>query len=467
MLFSSISFIYYFLPIVLLAYFIVPFRYKNAVLLISSLVFYFFGEPKYTIILVLSTLVDYSHSLVIEKYRGTSKAKIALISSIVINLGMLGFFKYADFFMLNSNTLFGTDFSPFNIALPIGISFFTFQTMSYTIDVYRNQVPAQRNLWQLGTYVTLFPQLVAGPIVRYKTVAEELIARTHSFEIFSSGVNRFVLGLAKKVLLANQLGELSILSQSTQSPSVLFLWLGALAFALQIYFDFSGYSDMAIGLGRMFGFHFLENFNYPYISKSVTEFWTRWHISLGTWFKDYVYIPMGGNRVSPLLWYRNILFVWLITGFWHGASWNFVLWGLYFAIILVLEKKFLSKLLKRTPDFIRHCYVTFAIVISFVIFNHDSLSEVLTALNGLFGLSGLPLFTLETSYYLQSYLVIILISVICATPLLKIGYEKLMTSNLYQKISTFVEPLGMLLLLLVVTGYLVDASFNPFLYFRF
>lgn len=467
MLFSSISFIYYYLPMVLLAYFLVPFRFKNAVLLISSLVFYFLGEPKYTILLVISTLVDYSHSLVIEKYRGTSKAKIALISSIVINLGMLGFFKYADFFMLNSNMLFGTDFSPLHIALPIGISFFTFQTMSYTIDVYRNQVPAQRNLWQLGTYVTLFPQLVAGPIVRYKTVAEELIARTHSFEIFSSGVNRFVLGLAKKVLLANQLGELSVLSQSTESPSVLFLWLGALAFALQIYFDFSGYSDMAIGLGRMFGFHFLENFNYPYISKSVTEFWTRWHISLGTWFKDYVYIPMGGNRVSPLLWYRNILFVWLITGFWHGASWNFVLWGLYFAIILVLEKQFLSKLLKKTPDFMRHCYVTFAIVISFVIFNHDSVSGVLTALNGLFGLSGLPLFTLETIYYLQSYLIILGIAMICATPLLKVCYKHLMKSTIYQKLSVPLEPLGIIILLLVVTGYLVDASFNPFLYFRF
>lgn len=467
MLFSSISFIYYFLPLVLLVYFLVPYKFKNGVLLISSLGFYFLGEPKYSILLILSTLVDYTHSLMIEKHRGTPKAKLALISSIVINLGMLGFFKYADFFMLNANSLFGTSFTPLNIPLPIGISFFTFQTMSYTIDVYQNQVPAQRNLWRLGTYVTLFPQLVAGPIVRYKTVAAELTARTHSFENFASGVNRFVIGLAKKVLLANQLGELSLLSQSTQSPSVLFLWLGAVAFALQIYFDFSGYSDMAIGLGRIFGFHFLENFNYPYISKSVTEFWTRWHISLGTWFKDYVYIPMGGNRVSPLLWYRNILFVWFITGFWHGASWNFVLWGLYFALILVLEKHGIAKWLKGAPSLIRHSYVIFLIVISFVIFNNNSVPEVLTALNGLFGFSGIPVITAETLYYFQSYFVILGLAIICATPLLKIIYEHLTLSALYQRISTAFEPLSILLLLLVVTAYLVDASFNPFLYFRF
>lgn len=467
MLFSSISFIYYFLPLVFLIYFLSPNKYKNIVLLASSLLFYIFGEPIYTSILIFSTIVDYIHSMVIEKHRGKIQAKIALVSSIVINVSVLGFFKYYDFLIENVNILFQSEFSTLGLSLPIGISFFTFQTMSYTIDVYRGEAKAQKSIFGIGTYITLFPQLIAGPIVRYKTISEEISNRVHSFDNFAYGVKRFVIGMCKKVLLANTLGELSVIAISADSKSVLFYWIGAVAFSLQIYFDFSGYSDMAIGLGRIFGFHFLENFNYPYVSKSISEFWARWHISLGSWFKDYVYIPLGGNRGSKAIWFRNIFIVWLLTGLWHGASWNFVVWGLYFGIILVVEKLYFKNVLLKLPALLQHIYVISVIVISFVIFNNESISDVLTYLKGMFALLDIPVINAESIYYFKSYFRIFIISIIAATPIPKLCYLKLIENVTLDRVINIAEPIGYIALMLIITGYLVDASFNPFLYFRF
>ncbi len=463
MLFSSISFLYYFLPILLLIYFAVPNKFKNTVLLVGSMLFYFYGEPKYVFLLLFSSIVDYTNSLIIDKYRDTKIAKAALTSSIVVNLSLLGFFKYSDFFISNVNGLFGANIGLLRLALPIGISFYTFQTMSYTIDVYRGDVKPQKNIFDFATYVSLFPQLIAGPIVRYQTIAEEIDHRTHSIDDFAYGAKRFIIGLSKKVLIANSLGELNVLSMSTKQNSVLFYWVGAIAFALQIYFDFSGYSDMAIGLGRIFGFHFLENFNYPYISKSITEFWNRWHMSLGSWFKDYVYIPLGGNRVSKAKWYRNIFIVWFLTGFWHGASWNFIAWGLYFGLLLVLEKMFLKRFLDKIPAFFNHAYVLFIVLISFVIFNMDNMSDILIYVQGMFGFLDIPAWNVESVYYLKSYAVTLVMAVIGATPLIK----NIFTKHNSNKVGTFLEPIAYVFLLLITTGYLVDSSFNPFLYFRF
>lgn len=467
MLFSSISFIYYFLPTVFLLYFAVPNKYKNLVLLICSLSFYFLGEPKYTVILVFSTVVDYVHSIVIDKNRGKKAAKVALASSIVINLSILGFFKYSDFFLENINFIFSTNYKLLNLTLPIGISFFTFQTMSYTIDVYRNEAKIQKNPLELATYISLFPQLIAGPIVRYKTVAEEINSRKHTYDLFAYGVKRFVIGLGKKVLIANQLGELHQIAINSSSPSVLFYWMGAVAFSLQIYFDFSGYSDMAIGLGRIFGFHFLENFNYPYISKSISEFWTRWHMSLGTWFKDYLYIPLGGNKVSKYKWLRNIFIVWFLTGFWHGASWNFVLWGLYFGIIIASEKLFFKNILTKIPSAFRHFYVLFVIVISFVIFNNENLSGMFDYFRGMFGFLDIPSINTESLYYLKSYSVVFIISIIGSTPLIRNFFASGYENKIINKIMNVSEPIYLIIIMIITTGYLVDSSFNPFLYFRF
>ncbi|HHX62548.1 MAG TPA: MBOAT family protein, partial [Epulopiscium sp.] len=359
--------------------------------------------------------------------------------------------------------LFGTNIGLLRLALPIGISFYTFQTMSYTIDVYRGEVKPQKNPFDFATYVALFPQLIAGPIVRYKTIAEEIEKRTHSIDKVAYGAKRFVIGLSKKVLIANSLGELNMIAISTKQNSVLFYWIGAVAFALQIYFDFSGYSDMAIGLGRIFAFHFLENFNYPYISKSITEFWNRWHMSLGTWFKDYLYIPLGGNRGSKAKWFRNIFIVWFLTGFWHGASWNFIVWGLYFGVILVLEKMFLKKLFGKIPALFSHIYVLFIVLISFVIFNSDSMSGISIYMKGMFGFLKIPTWNTESVYYLKSYAVTIIMAVIGATPVIKNMFSKYKEN----KMGTFLEPIVYVFLLLITTGYLVDSSFNPFLYFRF
>lgn len=467
MLFSSVTFLYVFLPIVLLLYFLVPKRLKNHVLLLSSLVFYFFGEPVYTLLLLFSSLSDYAHSLLIEKHRGTKKAKLALISSVAINLAMLGFFKYADFFIETVNTLFNSCLPITKVPLPIGISFFTFQTMSYTIDVYRGRAHAEKSLLTLATYVCLFPQLIAGPIVRYTDISAQLHERESTLDGLYLGVRRFVFGLAKKVLIANAMGELCAIFRDSADKSVGFYWVYALAFTLQIYFDFSGYSDMAIGLGGIFGFRFPENFNYPFISRSITEFWRRWHMTLGGWFRDYLYIPLGGNRVSKARWYLNIAIVWAATGLWHGAAWNFVIWGLLFGILLILEKEKLLEGLKRAGRILPHVYVMLIVIISFVIFNADGLQGVKEDLARLFGAAGLPGWSAETGYYLKSYAVLLALAIIGSTPLPKMLWTRFAERPLGSKLAAVFEPLSVAALMAFVTAYLVDGSFNPFLYFRF
>ena len=467
MLFPSISFLYYFLPFVLIMYFLVSAKYKNAVLLIASLFFYFYGEPKYLLLLVLASISGYLHGLWINKLRRGRYAVIPLISSIVVGLSGLLYFKYTNFFIANINSLFGSNIALLKLVLPIGISFYTFQILSYTIDVYRNEIAVQTKLLDFMTYVSLFPQLIAGPIVRYATVEQELNKRNHSLEKIAYGINRFIIGLAKKVVIANTLGELGNIFLHLDEKTVLFYWIFAMAFMLQIYFDFSGYSDMAFGLGRIFGFHFLENFNYPFVAKNMAEFWRRWHISLGTWFRNYIYISLGGNRVSTLKWIRNVFIVWFLTGFWHGAQWNFVVWGLYFALFLVLEKMLLNQILERLPVFLRHFYLLFFVLISFVIFNADSLAESLNNLKGMFGLLKIPLSNDETIYYLKSYLLVFFLAIVSATPLIKKLMGKLLSWNWSKAVIDTARPFMQIVVLLIITGYLVDSSFNPFLYFRF
>lgn len=467
MVFASISFLFYFLPICILIYFLSPNKLKNAVLLAFSLLFYYFGEQLYVIILLISTILDYTCSLCIERFRGTKKAKIFLIISIVGNLGMLGFFKYYDFFVSNINSFIGISIPLLKVALPIGISFYTFQTMSYTIDVYRGEVPAQKNFLTLFTYVSLFPQLIAGPIVRYQTVEQELENRTHSFDMFGQGVSRFVVGLAKKVVLANQLGLLVEEFRKIPEKTVVFYWLYAIAFTLQIYFDFSGYSDMAIGLGKIFGFNFLENFNYPFISKSVSEFWRRWHMSLGTWFRDYLYIPLGGNRVGYKKWLRNTLVVWLLTGLWHGADWPFVFWGLFVFVFILIERTFLLKVFEKLPSVVSRIYFLIVIITSMVIFNGNGISGSLGDVAAMFGFGGLKFVNSDTIYYLTSNVVLIIIAVIASTPLMKTVIEKLKTKAYGIRFTDIAEPVSCFVLLILSVAYLVDGSFNPFLYFRF
>ena len=466
MLFSSIPFLYYFLPCVLILYFVVPKCLKNTVLLLSSLVFYAWGEPKYVLLMAVSITLGYVFGLLIEIWRGTKLSKLFLILSIVTSLGLLGYFKYADFFIANFNAATGLSVPLLKIALPIGISFYTFQILSYTVDVYRGEVKAQRNYISLAVYVALFPQLIAGPIVRYSDIAAQLESRTHSFSNVGLGTRRFILGLAKKVLIANALGELCDIFKESNDKSVLFFWLYAIAFTLHIYFDFSGYSDMAIGLGKIFGFDFLENFDYPYISGSITEFWRRWHMSLGSWFRDYVYIPLGGNRVSKARWFLNIFIVWMLTGFWHGAAWNFIVWGLFFAILLIIEKLWLLKPLKKSKV-LSHIYVMFFVIISFVIFNAADMKEAFSYIGGMFGAGGIPFISEEWLYYLRSYGVVLIVAIIGATPLVKKLVLSVKKKSTGEKIMNIAEPIMLVALLLVITAYLVDGSFNPFLYFRF
>ena len=467
MLFSSIPFIYYFLPIVIALYFTMPRRARNVIILIFSLIFYFYGERAYVLLLLFSSATDYIIGLVVEKHRGTNTAKIALAISICTNLLILGYFKYSYFFIDNINALLGTQFPLQFINLPLGISFYTFQTMSYTVDIYRGTVKADRNPLNFAMYVTMFPQLVAGPIIRYNTVAEEIKTRIHSFDNFAAGVGRFTVGLAKKVLIANALGELSGAMLAAAEQTVLSKWLSIFAYVLQIYFDFSGYSDMAIGLGKIFGFNFLENFNYPFIADSISDFWRRWHMSMGTWFREYLYIPLGGNRVSKLKWVRNIFIVWFCTGLWHGANWNFIIWGLYFGVLLTLEKLFISKYLERAPKLVRHLYTLFFVFFSFVIFYIESLPELVSHLGSMFGAGGIPLVNTESLYYLRSYAVLIVIACIGATPLMKNLAQKITAKGVPSRINTFLEPVFYCVLLITVTGYLIDSNFNPFLYFRF
>lgn len=465
MLFSSVPFLYYFLPLVLAVYFLTPARFRNAVLLLASLIFYAWGEPKYVLLMLASILSGYGFGLLQERYRGQKGAKLVCGLSVAVSLSFLLYFKYADFFLENFNAATGLGVPLLRIALPIGISFYTFQIISYTVDVYRGE-PAQKNLIHLAAYVAMFPQLIAGPIVRYSDIAQQLEHRSHSTALAAEGVRRFLIGLGNKILIANQLGELCSVFRASDEKSVLFYWLYAVAFALHIYFDFSGYSDMAIGLGKVFGFHFLENFNYPYISASITEFWRRWHMSLGTWFRDYVYIPLGGNRVGRARQLLNILVVWMLTGFWHGAAWNFVVWGLMFAVLLIMEKLWLLKPLSKCRP-LAHLYVVFFVVISFVIFNAENMGQALSDIGGLFGAGGIPLVSAEAVYCLRSFALVLILAVLGATPLLRNGLVRLSQYPTAGKILNALEPFTLFVLLLVMTGYLVDGSFNPFLYFRF
>ena len=461
MVFSSITFLFYFLPIVLAVYYLVPNKWKNMVLLISSFVFYFYGEPIYVLLMIFSIICTYLFGLLIHHYR--KYAKLFLILFLSISVGLLVYFKYIDFIIENINLWLANKIDFIHVALPIGISFYTFQMISYVVDVYRGQAKVQKNILKLAMYVSLFPQLIAGPIVRYTTIEAQLEKREYTMQKFALGVRRFIIGLGKKVLIANILGELNSIFLSSNDTSVLFYWLYAISGMLQIYFDFSGYSDMAIGLGKMFGFEFLENFNYPYIATSITEFWRRWHISLSSWFRDYIYIPLGGNRVSKIKWLRNIMIVWLLTGLWHGAAWNFMIWGLYFGILLIIEKLFLEKYLKKLPKVLSRIYVLFLVMISFIIFNGEGVKQITQNIGGLIGLNNIPIISQESLYYFKSYFIVIIIGMIGATPILK----NIVNSQKIHRFVNVLEPLFLLFILLLSISYIIDGSFNPFLYFRF
>lgn len=467
MLFSSIPFLYTFLPCVLILYFLVPGWLKNTVLLLSSLFFYAWGEPRFVVFMVIAIVQGYVFGLLAEKFRDRPKrAKLCLWASAVVSLGLLGYCKYADFFISGFNTLTGLSLPLLHVALPIGISFYTFQILSYVIDVYRGDVTAQRNLIDLAAYVAMFPQLIAGPIVRYADIAPQLKHRTHTLADAAYGARRFILGLSKKVLLANVLYELISAYKSAANVSVLFVWLYAAAYVLHLYFDFSGYSDMAIGLGRILGFRFSENFNYPYVSTSITEFWRRWHISLGSWFRDYLYIPLGGSRRGRARQLLNIFIVWLATGLWHGAAWTFVLWGLWFAILLLLEKLVLLPILEKHRIF-GHVYTLFFVTLGFVLFDASTAAQAFSRIGAMLGAGDLPLVSAQAVYYLKSYAPLLVLGMLCATPLPKKAVALLREKKGVALALDVLEPLCVLLPLLIGTAFLVDGSFNPFLYFRF
>ncbi|MBQ8391882.1 MAG: MBOAT family protein [Clostridia bacterium] len=466
MIFSSIAFLYYFLPVTLVLYFLTPRPLKNTTLLLVSLFFYGWGEPKYVFLMIATVLLGYVFGLLIERYRSKPVSKVFLTLSVLSSLAALGYFKYADFFIANFNAVTGLSIPLLRLALPIGISFYTFQILSYSVDVYRGETEAQKNPINLAAYVALFPQLIAGPIVRYCDVALMLKKREHSFQKINEGCCRFVIGLSKKILIANTLGELCTSFTQSADLSVLYYWLYVVSYMLQIYFDFSGYSDMAIGLGKIFGFEFLENFNYPFISKSITEFWRRWHISLGSWFRDYVYIPLGGNRVKRARMLFNIFAVWFLTGFWHGAQWNFIVWGLYFGILLTLEKFFFLKKLEKHPV-IGHIYVLFAAAISFMIFSAENMGDAVSRVGGMFGIGVKSFVSAEFWFNLKNYAIVLLVACIGATPIMK----KIKNHADSKWKNTFIldafEILVPIALLVICTAYLADGSFNPFLYFRF
>ena len=476
MLFSSISFLYYFLPITLIFYLIVPKHMKNGTLLIASLIFYAWGEPKYVLLMMVSIIVGYIAGRLIETFYDKSYSKYVLAAAILIHLGCFVYFKYTDFILKNMNRCIGTEFSMLKIALPIGISFYTFQILSYEIDVYRGKVKSQKNILRLATYIAMFPQLVAGPIVRYSDIEDQLENRIgislqclirkdkEGAEDVAYGIRRFILGFGKKVLIANTLGELCEIVKVSEDLSILYFWLYAVTFTLHVYYDFSGYSDMAIGLGRIFGFHFMENFNYPYISKSVTEFWRRWHRSLGQWFRDYVYIPLGGNRCSKKRWLLNLGFVWFLTGLWHGAEWNFALWGLYFAVLLILEKLWIGKWLEKHAN-VGHVYTCLMVIVGFVLFNAANLSEAASFLGGMFGIGNYSMVSMEFNYYFKSFAVILVIAAIGATPIVS-NVAKKIEKHIGNK-TIYIEFICLIGIMLLSTASLVDGSFNPFLYFRF
>jgi alginate O-acetyltransferase complex protein AlgI len=472
MVFSNLVFLFLFLPIVIIIYFLSPTKLRNTILLLASLLFYAWGEPKYVLLMLFSVFINYLFGLFVETGKTKGQKKFALVLSVIINLGILGFFKYMNFFVANVNELFNLSIEMDPIPLPIGISFFTFQAMSYVIDVYRKDAPVQRNFFDLSLYISLFPQLIAGPIVRYNTVADQIKKRFTSFAKFSEGIHRFVLGLAKKVLIANPLGGVAdeIFALPAESLSTGTAWIGILAYTLQIYFDFSGYSDMAIGLGKMFGFDFEENFNYPYISRSISEFWRRWHISLGTWFKDYLYIPLGGNRVSTWKVYRNLLIVWTATGFWHGASWTFMAWGFYYGLIISLEKLGLEKIIHSAWRPIQHLYVVLIFMVGWVFFRADNFAYSFDYLKVMFG-GGSNHFSQETFLYLADNWTVLVLGILFSMPVypwIRKKIHRMAERSHVLKVSKDVLSIGMYLaLMVIVTMYLVNSTYNPFIYFRF
>ncbi len=467
MLFSSIPFLYYFLPLMMICYFAVPKKFKNFVLMAFSLFFYGCGEPKLLALMSVSILVGFFGGIVTQRVSENKiAAKISLYAQSAILLSFLVYYKYADFFISSFNSVTGLSVPLLKVVLPIGISFYTFQILSYCIDVYRG-ITAQKNIINFAAFVCMYPQLIAGPIVRYTDVAKELEERTHSIEKCYEGVRRFSVGLAKKILLANQLSELTNVFRASDEKSVLFYWIYAVSYMMFIYFDFSGYSDMAIGLGKIMGFNFPENFNYPYLSKSITEFWRRWHMTLGGWFRDYVYIPLGGNRVSKTRQIFNISVVWALTGLWHGAAWSFVLWGVLYAVMLIAEKLILNKVLQKVPAFLSRGYTLLVVMIGFVIFNGTDLNEALSDIVALFGFGGVPAVTFDTLYNLTSFAPVLLVSVVGCTPLVRDTAAKIRSNEKGAKVMSVLEPVGIIALVLVCTAYLVDGSFNPFLYFRF
>ena len=471
MVFSSILFLFRFLPIFFICYFVAPKRMRNLVLFLGSLIFYAWGEPVYVVLMLFSSVSDYIHGLFIEKYRGKTAAKILLISSIIINLGMLGFFKYTDFLIGTVNTVTGAGIKPLNLALPIGISFYTFQTMSYSIDVYRGNVKAQKNLLDFGVFVSMFPQLIAGPIVKYTDVAAQLKERKASLEDMAAGARRFTIGMGKKVLLANNIGQLFTMISDTPTGELTtgMAWLGILAYALQIYFDFSGYSDMAIGLGRIMGFHFPENFNYPYISTSITGFWRRWHMTLSSWFREYVYIPLGGNRKGLPRQLFNILVVWSLTGIWHGAGWNFLLWGMWFAVFLILEKIFLGKLLQKLPKIIGWFYAMIVVLFGWCFFSLEQTDKIVRFLKAMLGFGEAGFINNATLYTFSNYSILFVILAIAALPWGKKAVEwvKAKAGTVLAVVLDVAEKLFLVAILLLSIANIVDASYNPFLYFRF
>jgi len=448
-----------------MVYFVVPSALKNLVLVVASLIFYAWGEPKYVYLMIALVIIGYIAGIVIHKYRGKTLGKVTYLVSLLLCFFALGFFKYADFFIESFGRVTGISVKLLGIALPIGISFYVFQLVSYLVEVKRENVAPQKNIINMFAYVTMFPQLIAGPIVRYNQIEKQLVSRTYNLEKIRAGITRFALGLGKKVLIANQLAELCDIIKASHDKSILFMWIYGVATALYIYYDFSGYSDMAIGLGSILGFNFPENFNYPFISGSITEFWRRWHMTLGGWFRDYVYIPMGGNRVGICRLILNILTVWMLTGLWHGAATNFLLWGLLFGVILLIEKLWLGKKLEKTLV-LKHVYVLLLLVFTFVIFAADNVGAGFEQIGGMFGLGGLPLSSLETKYYFRSYISVLLMAVLGATPLIKDMFGKL-KKNISEKWLAFVEPALVIAILALSTAYIVDGSFNPFLYFRF
>ncbi len=465
MLFASISFLFYFLPAVIILYYLVPFKFKNTVLLLFSLFFYAWGGVSYALLMVIAIILGYIFGLLVEKFRGKWQSKMFVAISVASIISFMLYFKYTDFFIENINGIFGTSIPLLRIALPIGISFYTFQTISYVVDVYRGE-KAQKNPINLAAYVAMFPQLIAGPIVRYCDVARELEHREHNFTLIGEGIRRFVLGLAKKVLIANSMFDLSELIQKSDDKTVVMYWLYAISVSLYIYFDFSGYSDMAIGLGKIFGFHFLENFNYPFISKSATEFWRRWHMSLGSWFRDYLYIPLGGNRVPKWRFILNIFAVWLFTGFWHGASWNFILWGVFFGVLLLIEKFFILKFLNKTKV-ISRIYILVAVLMSFVVFQIPTLGEAFSYIGGMFGAGGIDFMSSGTIYYLKNYGILLALAIFGSTPAIKLLATKFSESKKLGKIANCIEPLMIVVIFVVVLAFLVSSSSQPFLYFRF